>query len=313
MRNKLFILTWIVFILFGSCMSSPGSNSNSSSSDSQWFFSLEKADLEPGEIRSITNENVNITAENIPPFGKIAWLYSLLETFDLHEKLSINDKIILLDALFNNIPNEANSIINRATAIGDYFGENKHLILYSTNFMPSDKAPEGSRMIVDFTGNFIVTEDVETGETKFTHIQGMISPKFNWFSNGIVFTNSNLVKVTFLSNDEEYMNALENRDAVSLINLMDSYTKDENAANDSDILALLAEAEELIAGDPMLEVFAKLNHFQYLIYIEDTENAQLLLEEIQAQAVDITDEGFRRIIDIEAPHMLELMNYLLSG
>ena len=164
MKHKQYYFMLLLLILLSSCLSS--SVNNSSNSTSQWFFNLEKADLAPGEIKSITDGNATAEIEEISNFGKIAWLYSLLETFELHQKMPIEDKIILLDSLFNAIPSEADGKINRATAIGDYFGENEHLIIYSTNFKPSDKAPQGSKIIVDFTGNFIMTKNNETGEVK---------------------------------------------------------------------------------------------------------------------------------------------------
>ncbi len=306
----LFLITLLLMLVFPSC------TTNSDAATQKWVFSdesLSKAEIPPQEIRVLDRfvpENGTVT---IRDFGKIVWLYSIMEQFELHETLPLQAKKELLDGLFNNIPITDDPNIYRMTALGSYFKDGENLVLYSSLHTPSQAAPEGSQYILEIVANCLVSTEKATGKRKITVFNGAIMPNFNWFTNGVIFSMGSMVKASDLS-DTAYYKQLENSDDNnSKINLSDCYTRDELESNDkavTEILLPILEDPQANLGD---KVAAALNLFQYSISLEDLPLSLEYLEKAQSLGRDMEEPSFRRVLDYEAPHMYELMKYMLES
>jgi len=311
MKNKVFFLCLMGLIcLIIGCSTTSNTGSNVSTS---WIFgrnSLEESKLSKDEIsyRDIPTGLPKGMQVNL--FGKINWFNSLLETFDLHETLSFENKEKLFDALFGFIPAEPTNNFYRAVALGGYFSDGSPLILYAGVYNPSSNAPEGSKGILQFTGNFAVYRNTRTNSVEFRPMKGLIIPNANWYSNGVIFSDNSLVKASHLYSknvEDAIIEEAEGDINVQYINLADRYIMDQISENDELALNMLNEAFNNSTED-FMKAAAKLNAFLYYLYRGDivkAEEALSIAAQLSKQAADI-DPSFLRVINIEAPTMLKL-------
>jgi hypothetical protein len=298
-------------VLFNSCLTTSSNNTNKPSKS--WILgtnSLEESKLLKNEIAYRDNP-AGLPAEiEIDLFGKISWFNSLLETFDLHETLSFEEKEVFFDALFGFIPAEPTDDFFRTIGVGEYLSDKSPLILYAGVYRPSDRAPAGSKGILQFTGNFVALRNNQTGKVHFRSLKGMIISDINWFSNGIIFAGGSIVKASYLFSQEgENKLREEAGDNIYLqyVNLADNYIKDEIKDNDDKALEMLNEAFN-DAVDPTIRIVAQLNTFLYYLYKQNVDSAEdaLTIAVQLSNEVENIDPSFKQVIDIEAPTMLKI-------
>ncbi|MDR1286983.1 MAG: hypothetical protein LBK08_05170 [Treponema sp.] len=315
MKNFIYAALFSI-VLFNSCLTIPSNNANRlnvNKASTSWIFdtnSLEKTTLSKNEIVYRDNPvGLPVEAET-DLFGKISWFNSLLETFDLHETLSFEEKETFFNALFGFIPTEPTDDFFRSIGVGEYFNDKSPLILYARVYRPSDKAPADSKGILQFTGNFMAIRNNQTGKVDFRPLNSMIIPDMNWSSNGIVFANGSLVKAIYLlSQENENKIKEEAGDNIYLqyVNLADIYIKDEIKSNDDKALEMLDEAFNN-ATDSTIRIVAKLNTFLYFLYKKDVDSAEdaLTIAVQLSEEMENIDPSFKRVVDIEAPTMLKI-------
>jgi hypothetical protein len=308
MKNVIAIPLFLSIFLVG-CFTTPNINKNTSTS---WVLnndSLEKAKLSKNEITYRDNPEGLPGGIEIDLFGKISWFNSLMEAFGLHESLTFEDKETLFNALFGFIPADPTSDYYRAIAIGEYLSDRSPLVLYARVYEPSDKAPIGSKGILQFTGNFAVIRNTQTGKIDFRPLKGIIIPNMNWSTAGIIFSD-NIIKASYLfSPDGENRTKEDAGDNIYLqyVNLADNYINDEIKDNDDKALEMLQDAYNN-ATDLTIKIGAKLNTFLYYLYKNDVTNAENALTvavQLSKEVIDL-DPSFKRVIDIEAPTMLRI-------
>jgi hypothetical protein len=153
---------------------------------------------------------------------------------------------------------------------------------------------------------------VRNNKTRIVRLQPIVTigSNLNWSTNGVVFSDNRIVRGANLYSkeaenklNEEYSN---NR-YLQLVNLADSYIKDELAENDDRALEMLNEAYSN-STEMAIRIIAKLNTFLYYLSKDNIKNA----EEALSVATQLPNEfagidpSFRRVIDIEAPSMLRI-------
>jgi hypothetical protein len=298
-------------VLFSSCLTNLLNNTQKPSRS--WISgpnSLENSKLSKNEIMYMDNP-VGLPAEGEADlFGKISWFNSLLETFDLHEVLSFEEKEAFFNALFGFIPAEPTDDFFRVIGVGEYLSNKTPLILYARVYRPSDKAPVGSKGILQFTGNFAVIRNNQTGQVDLRPLNGIIIPNMSWISNGVIFDDGSIVKASYLFSQEDENRIKEDPgDDVYLqyVNLADIYIKDEIKDNDDRILEILNEAFNNSA-EAAVRITAKLNTFLYYLYKQDVDSAEDALTTAAQLSKEMknTIPSLKRVIDIEAPTMLKL-------
>ena len=309
---KKFLYVVIVPIVFWIGCSTTPSN-NASKPEIAWIFdnnNLEKANLAKNQIVYRDNSAGLPKGVKSDLFGRISWFNSLLETFDLHEILTFEEKEMLFNALFGFIPEEPTDDIFRAIAIGEYFSDKSPLILYARVYKPSNKAPSGSKGILDFTGNFAAFRDKKTGDISFIPLKEKIIPNINWSSKGVIFGDGSVVMESCLFS-QEYEEKTKNEagDNIHLqyVNLADIYIKDEIKNNDEKALQMLNDAYAK-ATDINIRIAAKLNTFLFYLYKQDVKSAEeaLAIAAQLAKRMGNINPSFMKVINIEAPTMLKI-------
>lgn len=242
-------------------------------------------------------------------FGKIAWLYAILDKLELHAKLSLDAKEALLRALFARLPADPTEDIYRATAIGGYFDDGESLILYSHAFRPSASAPAGSSIILDLRGNFIVTKDNKTEKTELSPVKGVLMSNFNWFTNGIAFSDGRVVRAAYFYSETQeraIKDEAAGDAAMEQVNLADLYVKDENLSNDAPAVEALKKAVADPAASLETRTTGWLNLSMGYLALGDLAEARKALASAQDCGKGIAEASFREVLDIQAPHMVEL-------
>jgi len=305
-----FVIISLVF--WSGCSTTPSNNANKP--ETSWIFddnNMEKANLAKNQIVYRDNPAGALHGVKTNLFGRISWFNSFLETFDLHEALTFEEKEMFFNALFGLIPEEPTDDIFRVIAIGEYFSDKSPLILYARVYKPSNRAPSGSKGILVFTGNFTGMKNNKTEKITFMPIKGMIIPNINWFSNGIIFEDCSVVKASCLFSQEyEEKTKKEAGDNIYLqyVNLADIYIKDEIKNNDEKALQMLNDAYAN-AADINIKTTAKLNTFLFYLCKQDVKKAEEALAtatQLAKKAENNIDPSFMRAINIEAPTMLKL-------
>jgi hypothetical protein len=324
MRNLICILS-VFCVVFTGCFTFPsggGSGSNNSKKVSgSWVFdddNLAKRTLSKNEIVYRDNPAGLPKGANTELFGKVNWFNSLLGSFSLHETMSFEDKESLFDALFGFIPDGPTDDFYRTVAIGGYFKDGTEpLMLYARVYKPSDKEPAGSKGVLDFTGNFIITRNRQTGETNLQPINTGALHSVNWVTNGIILSDNSVVKASDIySPEKEDEVKAESGDNIyfQYVNLSDIYIKDEKKDNDDKILEMLNDAYNNVDSLPV-RLVAKLNTFLYYLYKNDVASAEEALAtatQLYSESESI-DPSFRIVVDIEAPTMLKIYKNNLAN
>lgn len=317
MRPSVPAILVVAALALVSCASAPSAAPAAPAGRTPWIFSdggLEEAPLAMLEIAKRDNPGVSVAAASGAAFGRVAWFNSLLDQLELHDRLGLEAKIALYDALFGYLPAAPTADFYRMAAIGGYFGEGKPLVLYAKAYQPSAKAPAGSGVVIQYTGNFVVVRDNKTGEVRRNPVNGMISPGFNWFTNGIVFADGRVVKTSYLYDpEEEKATAAEGGPAMVKANLADLRVKDELLDNDAGIEASLEEAFADPAADVNIRALAKLNLFMFGLYAGDLAKAEAALDAARAVGASITEPSFREVIDLQAPAMLAVYRHAVGA
>ncbi len=305
-------------MLVFSCVSTskPASKPASSQTSNDWLFNYSWITSKPQYSVNVISKPGFSAGEIVRPslFGQVAWLNSLLVTFSLHDKLSIDDIEKLAIGLFGDIPAQSSSGYFRAVGIAGYFSTKEPLIFYVSAGKPSDKAPQGSKIILQFTGNFIRTKDSKTGAVSTTPITSMISPGFNWFSNGVIFENSLIVKASYLYDVLYEVALLRDADGdkdMEIINVSDLYIKDELTDNDKDIEANLLSVKNN-SKDTTKQCIASMNLFLYYLYTDNVAKAEeeLAFAENLSKALDAEIQS---AVNKEAKVMLEIYKRLRAA
>jgi hypothetical protein len=321
--RKLICILSVFSVIFTGCFTLPsgGSSSNSRKVADTWVFdgdNLAKRTLSKNEIVYRDNPAGLPKGANTELFGRVNWFNSLLEGFALHETMSFEDKEALFDALFGFIPDGPTDDFYRTVAIGGYFKDGAEpLIFYARVYEPSDKAPAGSKNILRFTGNFIITQNRQTGETNLQPINTSISHSVNWSTTGIILSDNSVVKASDIyspEKEDEIKAGSGDNIYFQYVNLSDLYIKDEKKDNDDKILEMLNDAYNNVDSLP-IRLVAKLNTFLYYLYKNDiasAEEALTIATQIYSESENI-DPSFGIVVDIDAPTMLRIYKNNLTA
>jgi len=269
--------------------------------------------LQPFQVASYDKPGAVYPAEtDTEIFGRLAWLNALLDSFDLHARLNLDEKEKLYRALFTAIPALPTDDYYRVVAIGQFFDPKTPLIFYMRLYEAAQTAPESTRGILALIGNFIITEDKATGRPSRKPMSDMIMPQYFWSSLGICFDDGHVVKGSYLYSEEvkkDLISEAGGNRAMELINLADFYIKDELPDNDSTVPAMLEEVW-LSGASTEMRVASRMNLALFHLAHDDLAGAQRMLIDAQNAANGISDPDFRSVLDVQLPHMIELYRRL---
>jgi hypothetical protein len=309
--KKIICLFLSGIIILTGCSTILNSNKSQTSNQSSWISNAGSlySNLEKNEIVYRDNPAGLPNGINANLYTRLSWFMSLLDFFELHETLTYEKKESFFNALFGFIPSGTTDDFYREVAIGGYFEEKFPLLLYATVHKPSADAPEGAAGILGFYGNFVGVRNSQTGNIRFQRMN-IINPNFNWGSIGVIFSNNNVVRGSFLFSQEaenkikeEYKNNLY----MQYVNLADGYLKDEIAGNDETALRMLNEAYAN-SNEVPVRIVAKLNTFLYYLSRDNIRSAEEALTTAARLSNDFVniDLSFKKAVEIEAQTMLNI-------
>jgi hypothetical protein len=307
-----------VTLLFQSCgmlsgvQRSPGGN---------WIFDWEANTREGlAEYEVAFKDNPDSVPEKIETglFHRISWFNTILGTFELHQKLNMEQKRQLFDALFGYIPGRPQDQAYRVVSLGK-FKKEKPLIFLLAAAELNEKAPPGSILGIDILSNCMYWDVKEKNSSVFTRdftITELRQAEINWNSFGLLFSDGLLVKGNDLFNEkkiEKWKKESGNDQGMLAVNLSDLYIKDELVSNNAEAAAMLERVIADTSAEPLIAVSARLNYFLYLLSTGDTGGAEKTLREAAdiAGTINDKDPGMVSALEYEAPAMLELYKHFL--
>jgi hypothetical protein len=244
-------------------------------------------------------------------FGRADWFITFLNVFELQEKLDMEQKLQLFDALFNYIPAKPQTEGYRIVSIGG-FKEDKSLQLVLASIELNEKAPKGTHGL-DIISNSIIMSTNKGRQFTITEL----SINVNWSSLGVIFPDGRVIRAGNLYNEtkiDQWKKESGDDEAFLAINLSDMYIKDEIKENDAEAFAML---EKIMGGtytDPMTNLFVRMNYFLCLLSANRVDEAEKLLAEATElyHTIPEPDPGCKQAVELEAPTLLAIYKRYLN-
>jgi tetratricopeptide (TPR) repeat protein len=285
-------------------------NTRSTSGTGSWILNWEndhKTSLGQYEIVYKDNHRSMPEPLNAPDlFGRVNWFISILDVFDLQDKLSMEQKLELFDALFHNIPGKTQDEGYRIVSLGKFVGD-KSLQFVLGAVKLNDKAPPGTHGLQIYS-NCMITR---TNEGKQFIITQLTLGTLNWDTLGVVFPDGRVVRANNLHDEEEIAKWKEESggdETLLAINLSDLFIKDEIRENDAEAFAMLEKAIAAPSSGPASDIVLRLNYFLCLLSANRIDEAEKTLAEATElyQNVSDPDLGLKSAVEWEAPAMLAI-------
>jgi hypothetical protein len=239
-------------------------------------------------------------------FGRVDWFSSILNTFELQDKLSMEQKLALFDALFNYIPGKIQNEGYRIVSLGKYRNEQSlQFVLGAVKL--NDKAPPGTHGLRIYSNCMIS----QSNEGRRFVISQLILGTLNWDSLGVIFPDGRVVRASNLHDEDEIAKWKEESgddEAILAINLSDLYIKDEIRENDAEAFAKLEKAIAGPSSDPEIDITLRLNYFLCLLSVNRVDEAEKTLAEVTEiyHNISNSDPGLKSAVELEAPVMLAI-------
>jgi tetratricopeptide (TPR) repeat protein len=244
---------------------------------------------------------------NVPDlFGRVNWFSSILNTFELQDKLSMEQKLALFDALFNYVPGKTQNEGYRIVSLGKYRNDQSlQFVLGAVKL--NDKAPPGTHGLRMYSNCMIS----QSNEGKRFVISQLTLVALNWVSLGVIFPDGRVVRASNLHDEDEIARWKEESgddEATLAINLSDLYIKDEIRENDAEAFAMLEKAIAGPSSDPEIDIALRLNYFLCLLSENRVDEAEKTLAEATElyHNISSSDPGLKSAVEHEAPSMLAI-------
>ena len=321
MHNYAYGLAAIMLAIFALFLPGCGTAEGSRRSTGNWILDWE-ADMVKGrpenEIAFMDNPDSMPRPAESGLFYRINWFNPILGTFELHQKLNMEQKQRLFDALFGHIPGEIHDRAYRMVSVGNFMN-GKSLIFALAAVKLNEHAPPGSSLGIQILSNCLFTDVKKKNEDTVTRsfvITELSLVQANWRALGVFFPDGRLVRTSDLFNEEKiarWKKESGNDQGLLAVNLSDLYIKDELESNDREAAAMLEKTIADANVEPVIAAAARLNYFLYLLAAGDTAGAEKMLNEAAALAKNSKekDPGLTNALEYEAPAMLELYKYAL--
>jgi hypothetical protein len=285
-------------------------NTRSTSSTRSWILNWEEAHKTSlGQYEIVYKDN----PQSMPPplnapdlFGRVNWFSFILNTFELQDKLSMEQKLELFDALFNYVPGKTQDMGYRIVSLGK-FDDGKSLQFVLAAVKLNDKAPPGTHGLRIYS-NCMIRQSNEGRQFVITELPlGVV----NWDTIGVIFPDGRVIRAGNLHDEEEIAKWKEESgddEAILAVNLSDLYIKDEISENDAEAFAMLEKAIAGASSKPEIDITLRLNYFLCLLSANRVDEAEKTLSEATElyQNISSPDPGLKSAVEFEAPTMLAI-------
>jgi hypothetical protein len=300
----------IVVFAFLALGSGTMNNTRSTSRTKNWIFDWEedhKTSLGQYEIVYKDNPKSMPPPLNAPDlFGRVNWFSSILNTFELQDKLSMEQKLELFDALFNYVPGKTQDMGYRIVSLGK-FDDGKSLQFVLAAVELSDKEPPGTHGL-RILSNCMVRQSNEGRQFVISELALVM---LNWRTLGVIFPDGRVVRSNNLHDEDEiakWKKESGDDEALLAVNLSDLYIKDEISENDTEAFAMLEKAIAAPSSKPEIDITLRLNYFLCLLSANRVDEAEKTLAEATElyQNISSPDPGLKSAVEFEAPTMLAI-------
>ncbi|MDR0637689.1 MAG: tetratricopeptide repeat protein [Spirochaetaceae bacterium] len=240
-------------------------------------------------------------------FGRANWFLTILNVFDLQDKLNMEQKLQLFDALFNYVPAKTQDEGYRIVTLGGFKnGKALQFVLASVGL--NEKAPKGTHGLRIVSNSTVLNTD----KGKMFTITELILGTINWSSLGVIFPDGRVIQAGNLSDEkdiEKWKKESGDDQTLLAINLSDLYIKDEIKENDAEAFALLEKALADPIADPAENLAARLNYFLCLLSANRIDEAEKTLDEVTELYQNLpeqSDPGLKLAVELEAPTLLAI-------
>jgi hypothetical protein len=239
-------------------------------------------------------------------FGRVNWFSLILNAFELRDKLSMEQKLELFDALFNYVPGNTRDVGYCVVSLGK-FEDDKSLLFILAAVELSGKAPPGTRGLRIFSNCMINRSNVGS---RFIITELSLSVP-NRETLGVIFPDGRVIRAGNLHDEKEnvrWKKESGDDEALLAVNLSDLYIKDKIRENDAEAFAML---EKAIAGhfsNLEIDIALRLNYFLCLLSANRVDEAEKTLTETTElyQNISSPDPGLKSALEFEAPAMLAI-------
>jgi hypothetical protein len=299
------VICGFAFLALGSGTMEGAGNSGTGT----WIFDWEKDHKSIGQYDVIYQDNPQSmpqAVENADLFGRANWFLAILNTFELQDKLSIDQKLTLFDALFNYVPAETQTVAYRIVSLGG-FKDDRTLQLVLGAVKLNEKAPQGTHGM-NIISNCMI---IDTSKGRIFTVNELYPGRTNWDTLGIVFPDGRVIRGNSLYSEKELEERKEesgDNEALLAINLSDLYIKDELKENDAEAFAMLEKAMAVPSDVPGSDIILRLNYFLCLLSVNRVDEAETMLTEATDlfKKIEEPEAGLAEAVELEAPTLLAI-------
>jgi hypothetical protein len=246
-------------------------------------------------------------------------VYSLLRLFGLHEKLTNEEKSIVVEAIYRKMPSNIDvGTPIRNIIIPSYFSDNTPLILHITFAYSGNRHPT-IVVLTNTRGNIRSSgyKDIQNNGIGFKY------PRIATIDEKLVIQSDNNYTMALLSDkiisasssiDKELPPIDENGDTFEMLNLADDYLRDGNIGNDDAVLPILNKTINDGTKEPLEYVFANLQLYIYYLFKNDLEYASEIIDNINKSGLlddpAIKDTDLADIVEHDMKNILEIINLI---
>lgn len=268
--------------------------------------------LEKGQVsfRALVQPTGNIP---VKPFFAVSALNGLLESLDLLD-LPLATKKELLDRLFAKIAYGPTDGALGELRVGGYFDGGSDLVMKLAVLTPGPQGrpPRADKVLVVQTNALWGKADAEGNRSVLKAFGVFANLDSNVSEVYLTFADGRLVQMNHVF-DQELDDAFQkNREnPLNLVNMADTYLKDERLDNDAQVPAMLEQAYQSPQADASTKLVSRLNLALYWMSQNDLVQASSVLRQVQADTSPQRHQ-FASIIDRDAAEMIELQKQLTS-
>lgn len=233
--------------------------------------------LVKNQILSVTQRVENPRLLEVTNWSKVRILADLLDAMKGHSDFSHDEKYILLTYIFDDLPINGKDGVVREVYVGKFFNNGDPLRIRIGVFTPNAEMARINEKVIVLMSNIVNLQNNQSSREKGDFISLDTNASIICVLNKGLLTNGQ--KMSSVNGFTEEKIAAE--DSIGKVMIAQAYLYDEVITNDSlanDMVTQLIREE----GDkPVVKLTAMMMKYEYLLSIENIEEADSLWKEIK--------------------------------
>lgn len=232
---------------------------------------------------SITHKVENPVFLNVTNWSKVRILSDLLDSFKGHKDFTNEQKYSVLSYIFDDLPLNGTDGVIREVYIGKYFTNGNPLIIRVGVFTPKGEAAKQNEKAIVLMTNIVTLADGAINKTMGAFINlDMNASVFCVLNNNLLTNGQKLEKDNNIK-----IESIESMSGIEQVMVAQAYLGDENIGNDNIanelVTNILLDNKEI----PAIVIMSMLMKYEYLLSIENIEEAGILWNKIIEYSVNV--------------------------